>query len=223
MIRTVLTLSALVLLAPQLSFALTSAQLSKCVKEEVKSLRAKSITNMTEFEEKVLADPKSLRSFVEDSATAASRDANPIARKLMKESATCAELADKWSTKSDGPRAMKEQILEILSERGAVLKPEDLQDKVLRPALAKFNSKIADGFSIEKNPGVAMLAAMYLTPDGEVALPNSPEVPAREKKVGDQLRKAQSADEAEQIIVVDTRVSMADDLESKLKLALKKI
>jgi hypothetical protein len=209
------------LFVSQSGFALTSSQLSKCVKSEIAALRTKSLVNMTELEQKVLGDPASLRSFVDDSAEASSRDANPIARTLMKESATCQELADKWAVKSDGPRPTVDQIVEILSERGATVKPEDVQDRVLKPALKSINVKIAENFTLQKNPGLAMLAAMYLTSDGTIVFPDSPKVPAREKKVAEQIKKAQSADEAESIIVADTKTALADELESKLKAALK--
>lgn len=214
---------ALILISSQTAFALTKDQLSKCVKAEAKALRSRSILNMNEIETKILADPKSLRSFVEDSAGVKSKSENPIGSKLLKESSTCEELAEKWAEKQEPPRSTAEQIVEIFEERGVTIRAEDVEPKILRPALQKFNDKIASGFSLEKHPGLATLTAIYFTPEGTIALPTSPKISDREKKVGQALTKAQSADEAEQIIVIDTRNSLAEQLEAKLKPALKNL
>lgn len=215
------SVTTLLVLIPHASFALTKAQLGKCVLAEAKELKTKSILNMSELETKILADPKSLRSFTEDSASAKSANENTIARTLMKESKSCEELALKWADKPEAPRTTAEQIAEIFTERGATVRAEDVESKILKPALQKFNEKLARDFSITKHPGLATLAAIYFTPEGTIELPTSSKIPAREKKVGEQLKKAQSSDEAEQIIVMDTRNSLANALESQWKKAQK--
>lgn len=220
-LKIVFTVTSLLMLIPHASLALTKAQLGKCVSAEAKELRSKSIINMSELETKVLADPKSLRSFIEDSGSAKSPHENTIARTLMKESKTCDELAEKWADKPETARTTAEQIAEIFTERGATVRAEDVESKILKPALQKFNEKLARDFSLAKHPGLATLAAIYFTPEGTIELPTSSKIPAREKKVGEQLRKAQSSDEAEQIIVIDTRNSLADALESQWKKAQK--
>ncbi len=205
------------------ALSLTKDQLAKCVKAEAKTLRSKSILNMNEIETKVLNDSSSLRAFIEDSAEVKTRDANPIARTMLKEATSCEDLAAKWYEKPEAPRSTADQIVEIFAERGATIRAEDVEPKILKPALTKFNDKVGKDFSLQKHPGLATLAAIYLTPEGAIVLPTSPKIPEREKKVGQQLLKAQSADEAEQVIVIDTRNSLADQLESKLKLALKSL
>lgn len=201
--------------------AINLNQLSVCVTKEARVLRAKPLVNMTDLEEKILADRTSLRSFVEDAALVSHPDQNTIAKKLMRESKTCGELADKWSDRLSPARPAIDQVAEILLERGAEIKKEIIERELLAPALKHLNPKLVDGFSVVKTPGLASLAALYVGPDGKIAFPEAKGVSDREAKVAEQIKMARSASEGEQIVVNDAKTALADTLESQLKTALK--